>query len=123
MTSLVACVDASPGQYPGFILLEPFPDWRGYDTLEIDIFLDDAAPRVFVLRVHDRQHNNQYADRYNSSVQLEPGFQTLQFDLMQVKEGPANRQLLLNEIDGVTLFMYQLERPLTFYLGEMRLAK
>ena len=122
-SALIARVDAVPGPYPGFVVHEPFPDWRGYRSLEIDVYLEDSQPRFFVLRVNDRQHNNDVDDRFNKTVKIRPGFQTLSFDLEAIEHAPNGRDLQLGQVDGVALFMVNLEAPLTFYLGQMRLRR
>ncbi len=120
---LVARIDAHQSKYPGFVFSEPYPDWRGYRSLEVDVYLDYPEPRDFVLRVHDQQHDKTFEDRFNGVVSLQPGFQTVHFDLEDVKHGPRSRELQLSEVDGVAFFTVDLERQLTLYLGAMRLVK
>ncbi len=118
----VARIDCKPGQYPGLSLADPYPDWTGYDTLEIDILVPKIKSEVFVLRVHDRDHNQEHDDRFNRICPVVPGFQTLRFDLHDIQTGPRSRDLDMSSIAGAILFIVELDEPFTFYVGEMRLC-
>jgi hypothetical protein len=122
-TQLVARVDAQRGQYPGLSVTEPYPDWRGYATLEIEVFSTSDGVEPFVLRVHDNQHNNEHNDRFNQNCPVHPGFQTLRFDLEEVRSGPTDRDLDMARIENLRLFISGLKNPLTFYVGQIRLTK
>ena len=121
--ALVARLDAAPAKYAGIVFSEPYPDWRGYRWLEFEVHLDDPEPRDFVLRIDDRQHDKTFADRFQGHVTLQPGFQTVRFDLEDVKQGPQHRELQLGQVSAVVLFAVDLDRELTVYLGAMRLTK
>jgi len=121
--STVGRIQAHPGEYPGFVFMEPFPDWNGFRSLEIEVFYGDAVPRGFILRIHDARHNNDVADRFKKEVVLQPGFQTIKVALEDIRAGPQNRDLDLKRIRELALYTYQLDRKVTFYLGEIRLVK
>ena len=105
-----------PGDYSG-ASLKDFPgDWRGYDTLGIDLELPSNASLSLTLRVHDRQHENgphayEYSDRFNRSFLLHPGHNRLQIPLEQIRQAPAGRDMDMERIVDVTLFASSLKTP------------
>jgi hypothetical protein len=75
-----------------------------------------------VLRVHDALHNNEWNDRYRKLFRVEPGFQTIRASLEDIRTGPQNRSLDMKRIAGFALFTINLERSITFYIGDVRLV-
>ncbi len=60
--------------FPGFSFYEPVPDWRKYKTLIIDAENPEQEQVLHLgVRVHDIEHNREYADRFNRMFDLGPG--------------------------------------------------
>ena len=93
------------GRYPGLWLDEPYPDWRGYRTLLIDLANPGAEPVPLTLRVHDARHNYHYDDRYNETFELPPRQRTrLQIALRDIERAPRGRPLDLARVAGLMIF-------------------
>lgn len=93
------------GPYPGVALDEPAPDWRGYTALRAVVTNPGDAPLLLTVRVHDRQHQNRYDDRYNGKFTLLPRTTTtLEIPLEQIAAAPRGRRLDLGHVAGVILF-------------------
>ena len=95
----------APVMWPGLSLEEPYPDWRGYRTLLVDITNPEGHPLEFTLRIHDRQHDNQLHDRFNGVLTLAPASrQIVRIALADVEHAPAGRSMDMEHIAGLILF-------------------
>jgi VanZ family protein len=98
-------VEFGPGEFPGVSFHEPVPDWRGYQTLLIDVENPDSAPLELAVRVHDRAHTRAFADRFNRRFQLEARERRmLRIPLEDVRNGPRQRLMDMAHISDITLF-------------------
>jgi|GEM_PF-1201042 len=122
-TDEVGKLTLKPGSYSGIVGHEPFPDWTSYQTLELDVLYQDDVERQFVVRVHDREHNNDVKDRFRKSMLMQPGFQTIRIPLADVENGSPLRKIDLKHISGFSLYTPGLKQSKTLYLGNVRLAK
>lgn len=113
----------TPGRYPGLVVHEPFGDWTGYKYLEFDVLREADTPRTFILRIHDKFHDNLANDRFRKTLEIQPGFQSIRIPLAQVEAGPMLRKSHLQYIAGLTLFTVDLAETESIYLGNMRLSR
>jgi VanZ family protein len=114
-------VEMTPGAYPGVSFPEIHHDWQSYSALALRVFSSQPQPVKLTLRIHDAQHNNDYNDRFNQSLALQPGINDLVIDLNTVANAPKNRQMDLSEIQGLMLFAVTPEQPLTIFVDDLRL--
>lgn len=92
--------------WPGLHFAEPAPDWRGYETLSIDVTNPNPAALPLSIRIHDRAHNNQYSDRFNTQIDLEPlARSVVRLPIMEISRAPRSRALDIDEISGLILFV------------------
>ncbi len=93
-------------QWPGLHFAEPAPDWRGYETLALDVTNPNRQPLPLSIRIHDRAHNNQYSDRFNAQVDLEPLKRSVvRLPVADISRAPRSRNLDMGEISGLILFV------------------
>lgn len=98
-------VEFYSGQFPGLSLHEPVPDWRGYQTLVIDVENPAAETLILAVRVHDHGHGKAYFDRFNRRVDLAPGERRqIRIVLEDIKHGPRGRLMDMGHISDITLF-------------------
>jgi hypothetical protein len=109
------------GQYPGISVIEPEPDWSNYHKLHLKIFSSYEHDIDLVLRVHDKQHNQDLIDRFNKKLPVKPGLNDFEIALNQIQNGPVNRQLDLKSVAGLTLFSNEQEDQLQFELSPIYL--
>lgn len=107
---------ASPGErtlqvnfgtrdWPGLNLREPAPDWRGYETLVVDVTNPTELPLTLVVRVHDVHHNYQHGDRFNRDFQIAPRTRSvLRMPMAKIESAPTGRRMDMKHIAGVILF-------------------
>jgi hypothetical protein len=113
-------VDLLPGQFPG-ISLEPPPDWSAYKLLQFNVYLSGSSPLGVVVKIFDRKHDGEFDDRFNYSVRLQPGSNSIRLSLQEVATAPRLRRLDLKQIEGFSLFTVDLRDERTFYLDDVRL--
>lgn len=109
------------GAYPGVSFPEIHQDWRGYDALALRIFSSESQPVKLVIRIHDNQHNNDYADRFNQSVLLQPGMNDLAISLINIASAAKNRPMDLSQIESLMLFTVSPDQPISLFIDDIRL--
>jgi len=78
-------------------------------------------PIELVLRIHDRRHNEDYADRFNRSLTFQPGINAFRIPLDEIRAAPAGREMDLSAIERLSVFAVAPEAQLSLYLLELRL--
>jgi VanZ family protein len=108
--------------YAGVTLDEPRPDWSGYRTLVVDVTNPGRSDLEFNVRVHDREHNYTYEDRFNAEISIPAGRrETLEFPLDAIRAAPRGRPLDLEHVAGVALFRSGPDGPREFWLHRIEL--
>ena len=93
------------GDFPGIEHIEPVPDWRGYQSLRLDVTNPASESLALTLRVHDAQHNQQYADRFNRRFEIPAkSREELSVRLVEIEDGPEGRKLDLGHVAGLIVF-------------------
>ncbi len=99
-------------------------DWRRFDTLSVSLFNPGSEPLPLTLRINDLKHergDNAYADRYNTSLLLQPGPNRFELPLSEVAGAPRQRAMDMGRIHRVMLFAVNLPEPRVVYLQDLRL--
>ncbi len=123
-TTFSAEVSLGDGPWPGIIFHDLWPNWAPYSALTIEIENPGAESLPVNIRVHDRAHRSgaqPYSDRFNRSIDLAPGTQTILISLSEIENAPAERQMNMREIDGLVVFCTQQESGESFILHRIRL--
>lgn len=110
-----------PGEYPGISLNYFKRDWRKYDRLSFDTYLIGESSLRITVRIHDRDHNDEYSDRFNKSFVLNPCSNTVVIDLKEVMDAPKRRKMDMGNIVNICIFSYKLDEPRTLYFDNVRL--
>ncbi len=117
----VGRVDFSKNGSSNFMIVEPYPDWAGYENLSFSIFSDNPEIINIELRINDRQHDKNYHDRFNQVLSINPGINNISIPLIDIQMAPKNRQMDMRKINLIILFMVQPENSITIYLDNFRL--
>lgn len=111
-------------RWAGITLEEPVPDWRAYANLEIEIINPNSAPLELLLRIDDRNHNQEFTDRFNRTLTVGAKQRSVQIiALSDIEQAPATRQMALDEMARLVLFQDTQRHPQSFYLRGLRLNK
>jgi hypothetical protein len=117
-------VELRPEKYAGFSL-DFFPsDWTGYTILEMNIFNPVNDSLMLYIRIDDKDHKLSgfvFSDRYNSSYLLSPGWNQIQIKLNDVKKAPQTREMDMQQIRRLILFLIQPADWITLYIDEVKL--
>lgn len=116
-------MNLSPGTYPGVSFNHISRDWRDYDRLSFDTFLEGTNVLPITIRINDITHNNAYDDRFNKLYTLRPGSNRIVISLGEVRKAPRTRTMEMNRIANICIFSYQLKEPRTLFLDNLRLEK
>ena len=103
-----------------------FPgNWQGFQTLHCSLFNPLATVLTIHCRIHDvhhKEHNSEFADRFNLPIKLQPGWNDVVIDLQQVWHAPKNRKMDAQHIEGLGFFVVQLEQPMSIIVDNLHLA-
>jgi hypothetical protein len=110
-----------PGAYPGLSIGEPHPDWRGFEVLVFDVYSELPEPVELVLRIHDRDHNDNYWDRFNRTLVIHPGASRISIPLRDVQTAPRGREMDMSRICGLVLFADHPREPFDLCFDDFRL--
>lgn len=116
-------VELHLGLYPGVSFNHPPRDWRGYDMLRFDAFLEGDVPLALTVRINDLAHNEEYEDRYNRTFTLQPGPNHVMVGLSEVEHAPKGRPMDMEHIAVLCIFSYKLQEQRTVYFDNFRLEK
>jgi hypothetical protein len=95
----------STDRSPGIALREPYPDWQGRSLLTIDVSNPTPRPLQLIVRVHDRNHNQQHEDRFNRAYVIAAGTrQVIAISLEDIAAAPRSRRMDLQHIAHVGIF-------------------
>jgi len=106
-------------RWPGVTVREPYPDWDGYRTLRVQIFSPNNQVVPLTFRIDDARHNQEHRDRFNRTVNIEPGPNDISISLEDVRKAPADREMDLGDISQIILFTNMPEEPLSLYLSDV----
>jgi uncharacterized protein YfiM (DUF2279 family) len=94
-----------PAHPPAVQILEPGPDWTGFDLVSVDLTNAGPVDLSLVLRIHDVTHDWTHEDRANLPLVIPAGTRTtVRVALAAVESAPAARRMDLARIDNVMIF-------------------
>ncbi|MCX6835993.1 MAG: hypothetical protein NTW07_12875 [candidate division Zixibacteria bacterium] len=112
-----------PAPYSTFILDEPYSDWTGYSFLEISLFSPLSDSLRLTVRVHDKQHNEEFSDRFNATYRIAPGASRITVPLDSVAVAPATRPMDMSAIAGVAMFVADIKDSIKLYVDSLQLRR
>jgi len=123
--SSVLEVSLRSGWYPGMRLLEPYSDWRGYETLSFDIYNPTEQTVHVAIRIDDAIHNNNAHDRFGRQLSLTPGENLIKISINDIRllgdHYSTHRQMNLEQITSVVVFKSANRSNLVLYFDNFRL--
>ena len=121
----VLVVDFGTEQYSN-LDLQHFPgDWSGFAVLRFEVGNPGTQPVQLACKIQDRRHDrrgHRFSDRYNTRIDIYPGWQSIRIDLSEVREAPADRTMNMRSITLFSCFTVQAKAPLQLYFDDFRLA-
>jgi hypothetical protein len=94
-----------PAHPPAVQITEPSPDWRGFNTITVDLTNAGPAELNLVFRILDVVHDWTHEDRANIPLVIPPMTRTtVRVALEAIQSAPARRRMDLARIDNVMVF-------------------
>ncbi|MDH4316898.1 MAG: VanZ family protein [Desulfobulbaceae bacterium] len=115
-------VRLSTATYSGTSLFYFPKNWKGYKLLHFSVFNPNAETLTLHCRIHDKQHNKKFQDRYHRQFVLQPGWNDLNVSLSDVENAPKTRKMDMTSIEQVGFFFINLPRPQYIYLDHIFLT-
>lgn len=109
------------GEYCGFRIAEPYPDWTGYNYFRFDVYSEIDSIITLAVRIDDAHHNQEYVDRYNAGFEIRPGVNRISIDLDDVRYAPSTRAMDMTQIRYIYFFTYMPKEELILYIDNVRL--
>ncbi len=110
-------------RWPGLTIVEPASDWRDFDVLKMHVYSEQPGPVELHLRIDDARHDQRHADRFNRKLVVQPGLNEYTVRLSDVRAGPRDRELELDRIDRIVLFVARPPAPFELLIGDLWLEK
>lgn len=110
-----------PGEYCGFRIAEPCPDWSGHEYLRFDLLSEIDSTITLAVRIDDLYHNQEYEDRYNAGFEIKRGLNRVSIDLHDVRTAPSSREMNMTAIRYIYFFTYKPKEDLVLYVDNVRL--
>lgn len=118
--SLVAVVSMGRAQYSGLVI-EPYPDWRGYTALRFSILTLGHTPRRVTLRIDDVSHSGQYSDRFNRTFEIDSSVSEFVVPLSEISALENGRRLRLDAVRSMIFFMVNTDGSEKIIIDDIRL--
>jgi hypothetical protein len=97
-------VDLHDGEFPGVSFSDVYSNWSRADTFSFALYsLSDSSYNLFI-RINDSNHNNEYTDRFNARIQVNPGNNHYAFAINDIAKSLKTRTLNLKRVETVILF-------------------
>jgi VanZ family protein len=111
----------STRKYSG-VNLTYFPrEWRGYGYLQFRLFNPGPELLNITCRMHDRDHNQEFTDRFNMSFDMRPGWNVVKIELDKVRQAPAGREMHLDRVQGIGIFTTRLREAREAIIDDVKL--
>lgn len=117
-------VEFLPGKWQGIAHNEPPQDWRGYDSLVVDVVNPTPVPLKLVVRIDDEQHDWRDSDRYNGRFEIAPGTrEQLRIPLARIRQAPRQREFDLSRVARILVFRQSHSVSTAMYLVRIGLER
>jgi len=117
----VAEIKYEPANFSELVVREPYPDWRGYQSLHFDVFSMEDTSVALTVRIEDIAHGGDYSDRFNAALSIHAGLNQVVIPLEDIERAPATRKMAMCSIKAIRVFASGLSNELTLYVDNIRL--
>ena len=113
-------IETRTGTWAGISFRAGGRDWDDFKRLAFDV-LNPGAPFQLNIRIDDTLETPPYAERFNSRVAVSEGYNSIVFDLADIRRGPRDRELNTKHVTRVVLFTGRDKSGRVFFLDHVRL--
>jgi len=118
-------VQLSTQKYSGTGLLYFPHDWSDYKFLHFSVLKQDNAQMSLYVKVHDFMHSKHewaYGDRFNTTFEVEYGWNDFQIFLDEVRHAPTDREMDMHKIESFAIFVISQKQPRVIFLDYVYLS-
>jgi VanZ family protein len=111
-------------KYSWVSIQSPNKDWSQARVFQTEIYNPSKQNREITCRINDKKHreNEQlYNDRFNQRYTLQPGKNTIEIPIEEIRSAPASRTMELSEMDSISFFATEAKEPFALYLDNVTL--
>ncbi|RYZ95460.1 MAG: VanZ family protein [Moraxellaceae bacterium] len=101
--SRVLYMGCPPERWPGVRLVDLTADWRGFSRLSLDVWLHDNAPITLGIALRGLDNQSDHHD-ISQRFAVQPGFNRLQWPLIDIARRAPSGEALLGKIGEIILF-------------------
>ena len=94
--------------------------WERYPQLSLQVYVDE--PHDILLRIDDWKFCEAFESRYNGRFHLSAGWNELRIPVADVRNGPKNRALEVDELRRMLLFFEPAQRSESFIVDQIKLV-
>ncbi|GEM_PF-2682646 len=116
----IAVLEMSDVDYAGLII-DAYPDWRGYDVLTFVAATDGVDELTITVRIHDVHHNDRWNDRFNTQLVVTRNAQRFEIPLDAVHHG-AHREMDMEQLAQVIVYARRTEPGAMLILDDFKLS-
>ena len=87
----------------------------------VAVYSESDEPLKLTCRMHDKEHNNSYTDRFNKTFRFDKGWNEISINLEDVINAPITRKMDITEMKNFALFAIDLQKRKTIYFDYLRL--
>jgi VanZ family protein len=106
--------------WPGFKLVSPPPSWNNWEIFAFDVYSISAEPIRLTVRINDNRHNNSGNDRFNTALMIQPGVNSFEIAIEDIRNGPAHRPMDMFDISKVAFYVDEPENNHILYFDNLR---
>ncbi len=115
-------MDFAQQDYSGVILHQPEVEWLDFNTLQISIKNTGDVTHTIEIRIHDVHHNNAFEDRFNATLQINPGENKITIPVQQIQTLTSTERLMdMRKLSEIQFFSTSRE-SFSLYLTAMNLT-
>ncbi|AJQ93037.1 VanZ family protein [Gynuella sunshinyii] len=110
-------------RHQGLLVYRFAHDWRGYQHFVFHAYNPATTQFRLYVAISDLdniRHRRDLTDRYERSVMLDPGWNTVAIDLESIEQAPHTRAMDMTNITRINLFIWQ-QPPGDLFIDDMRL--
>jgi hypothetical protein len=110
-----------PSTRSGFAINKTYPNWSGYESLTLSVYLDSDIPAMFIVQIEDRHFRGGRGDRFTFASEIEPGANVMVVPLESTSHLPSGRTLDLENIARTYFLTRDTTRTITLYVDDIML--
>jgi hypothetical protein len=116
---LVGSVFFRPSNRSGFAINKVYPNWSGYESLQLSAYLASDIPTTFIVQIEDSHYRGANDDRLTFATEVQLGANVVVVPLQNATYLPSGRSLDLERIERVYFLTGDTTRTITLYVDNI----